>query len=127
MSEHVDPFEMVLDFHRRFACVIGDKPGFPDERTATMRLNLVQEEARELGEAIERRDIAAVADALADLLYVTYGMAITFGIDIRPVFAEVHRSNMAKVGGPTRDDGKILKPEGWQPPDIAGVLRGIET
>ena len=122
-----DPFEAVLAFHRRFECFIGSAPGWPPKTTAAMRRTLVSEEAAELERAIDDGDLIAVADALADLLYVTYGMAITFGIDIRPVFAEVHRSNMAKVGGPTRGDGKILKPEGWQSPDIAGAIRGIEA
>ena len=61
-------------------------------------------------------------DGLADLDYVVEGARITFGIDGRPIAAEVHRANMSKVGGPTRADGKIMKPEGWKPPDIAGEL-----
>lgn len=67
-------------------------------------------------------DLPATADALADAAYVVEGANLEFGIDSGPVLDEVHRANMAKVGGPVRADGKIGKPEGWQPPDIIGVL-----
>jgi predicted HAD superfamily Cof-like phosphohydrolase len=87
-----------------------------------LRLALIDEELTELRAAIGIGDVVAVADALADLLYVTYGAAITFGIDVRPIFEEVHRANMAKLGGGTRADGKVLKPHGWQPPDLAPLL-----
>ena len=63
-----------------------------------------------------------VIDGLADLVYVTLGAAIRFGIDLQPFFEEVHKTNMAKEGGKTRADGKVLKPEGWQPPDIDRIL-----
>lgn len=67
-------------------------------------------------------DIVQVADALADLLYVVYGAAVAWGINIDPVFGAVHQANMLKLTGPRRADGKQLKPEGWQPPDIRAVL-----
>lgn len=70
-----------------------------------------------------RIDMAALADGLADLDYVVEGTRLEFGIDGAPIAAEVHRANMAKVGGPIRDDGKKLKPAGWTPPDIEGELR----
>lgn len=62
--------------------------------------------------------IVATADAIADLLYVTIGAAVEFGIDVEPIFDEVHRANMTKIGGASRADGKTLKPEGWQPPNV---------
>jgi predicted HAD superfamily Cof-like phosphohydrolase len=68
-------------------------------------------------------DLPAFADALADLAYVMEGTAIEFGIDSGPIAAEVHRANMTKVGGGKREDGKILKPEGFRPPDVEGELR----
>jgi predicted HAD superfamily Cof-like phosphohydrolase len=64
----------------------------------------------------------SVADALADLAYVTVGANVAWGLPAAEVFDEVHRSNMAKQGGERRADGKILKPAGWTPPDVAGVL-----
>lgn len=69
-----------------------------------------------------RLDLPGAADALADIAYVAEGANLEFGIDSGPVLDEVHGANMAKVGGPIREDGKRLKPPGWQPPDIIGVL-----
>ncbi len=121
----LDPFAAVLEFHRRFGVRIGARPELPDEATIALRRSLIAEETAELDRAIADRDVVEVADALADLLYVVYGTAVSFGIDVRPVFAEVHRSNMTKVGGPTRADGKVLKPAGWQAPRIAPLLEGM--
>lgn len=117
----------VAEFHEAFS--MPNRVKFLDprltDRTA-MRLDLIQEEASELAEAIHANDIVEVADALADLVYVTYGAALEFGIDLDAVIAEVHRSNMAKLGpnGQViyREDGKVLKPEGWTPPNIRSVL-----
>lgn len=67
-------------------------------------------------------DLPELADAFADIDYVVEGSRIEFGIDGAPVAAEVHRTNMAKLGGPTAPDGKKLKPPGWTPPDIEGCL-----
>lgn len=122
MSDH---FEAVLDFHKRFNALIGEKPSAPLDDHVALRISLIQEEFDELKEAMVQADLVEVADAVADLLYVIYGTAISYGIDIRPVFDEVHRTNMAKVGGGTRADGKVLKPEGWQPPNIAAILEGM--
>jgi predicted HAD superfamily Cof-like phosphohydrolase len=121
-AEPFDPFAAVLQFHRRFAVSIGDRPALPREELVALRLALIDGELTELRAAIGNEDMVAVADALVDLLYVTYGAAITFGIDVRPIFEEVHRANMAKLGGGTRADGKVLKPDGWQPPVLAPLL-----
>ena len=67
-------------------------------------------------------DWPAMIDALCDLLYVVYGAAVAMGIDLRPFFTLVHETNMQKMTGPVRADGKREKPPGWQPPDIAGLL-----
>lgn len=69
-------------------------------------------------------DLEAVADGLADLIYVCVGSALAFGIPLDRVWAEVQRANMAKAGGPRREDGKCLKPEGWKPPDIHAAIWG---
>lgn len=121
-----DPFAMVLEFHRKFGAPIPSEPGFPSDDRVQLRWRLVHEEYKELFDAIIAGDFVETADAIADLMYVLNGMALEFGFDLRPVFAEVHRANMLKEGGATREDGKILKPPGWQPPDIAGVLRGVD-
>jgi predicted HAD superfamily Cof-like phosphohydrolase len=84
---------------------------------------LIEEEASEFAEAARAGDVVGTIDALCDLLYVTYGAAVSLGIDIEPFFGEVHRSNMAKRGGSRRADGKWLKPAGWQPPDLQRILR----
>ncbi len=68
-------------------------------------------------------DLVAFADGCADLAYVVEGSMLAFGIDSGPVAAEVHRTNMAKLDGPVRADGKRLKPLGWTPPDIKGCLK----
>lgn len=117
-----DWFEDVLEFHRKFGCRINALPMIPEEETIRLRLELVREEIEELREATAAGDVVKLADALADSVYVLVGMAISCGIDLRPVWDEVHRSNMAKEGGGTRFDGKITKPPGWQPPNVAGVL-----
>jgi len=124
-SEPFDPFAAVLQFHCRFGVAIGERPALPEQGIVALRLDLIEEELAELRAAIQDQDMVEVADALADLLYVTYGAAIAFGIDIRPVFEEVHRANMAKLGGAMRADGKLLKPDGWMPPDLAPILDGM--
>jgi predicted HAD superfamily Cof-like phosphohydrolase len=118
-----DPFAAVLEFHRKLGVHVEERPGFPDDSVVTLRLSLLREEMAELERAVSERDIVEVADALADLVYVAYGTAISFGIDLRPVFEEVHRSNIAKAGGGIRADGKVLKPADWTPPQIGEILR----
>lgn len=95
---------------------------------ATLRKKLIMEEAQETCEAIDNDDLVEAIDGICDLIYVAIGAAITFGIhDLEPFFDEVHRSNMAKVGGVQDGDGKILKPEGWQPPRIAELLEELRA
>ncbi len=139
--------EQVLAFHAAMGCPSADFPAVPSDERVRLRLRLIAEEffelvgsvldestchslteaRNELSFAIEhaslRVDIPELADACADLDYVVEGTRIEFGINGAPIAAEVQRSNMAKVGGPVREDGKIGKPSGWTPPDIAGELR----
>ena len=117
-----DPYEMVRAFHERFDVAIAPRPARQDAETHALRSRLIREEADEALAALATGDIAEIAQELADLLYVTYGTAVSLGIDIRPVFAAVHAANMAKVGGVKRADGKVLKPPGWRPPDIRAIL-----
>jgi predicted HAD superfamily Cof-like phosphohydrolase len=109
-------------FHRALDIPVGDSPAI---RRPELRAELIREEARETVEAIERGDLIEAIDGLCDLLCVVYGAAAEFGVNLAPFWDEVHRTNMAKVGGPLREDGKRLKPEGWTPPDIAGVLSRV--
>jgi predicted HAD superfamily Cof-like phosphohydrolase len=87
-----------------------------------LRERLIHEEFEELKEAMAKNDLAGIAKELADLLYVVYGTAVSYGIDMDPVFREVHRSNMSKVGGYKRDDGKWVKPLTYSPAAIEPIL-----
>lgn len=113
---------MVAAFHRAFDIVIGPSPVIPDAATCALRVNLMQEEFNELREALAQRDVEAVAKELADVLYVVYGTAVSCGIDMAPVFREVHRSNMSKVGGHKRADGKWIKPLDYSPARLQPML-----
>ena len=117
-----DEQRMVTDFHRAFDIVIGPSPSIPDEATCALRVNLIQEEFDEVREALAQRDVEAVAKELADLLYVVYGTAVSCGLDMTPVFREVHRSNMSKVGGHKRADGKWVKPPSYAPAHLRPLL-----
>lgn len=122
MSRFTDKMQQaVADFHAAMGQPVGDtsKPALVEHR---LRLGLIFEECEELREAIERDDLVEAIDGACDLIYVVLGTMVSAGVDLAPFFDEVHRSNMAKVGGKRREDGKILKPEGWMPPDIAGLL-----
>ena len=90
-------------------------------------MSLIQEEFDELREALAQQDIEAVAKELADLLYVVYGTAVSCGIDMAPVFREVHRSNMSKVGGHKRADGKWMKPPNYSPARLQPILAAQGT
>ncbi len=117
-----DEQEMVTAFHRAFDIAIGALPAVPDAATCALRVSLIQEEFAELREALSQRDIEAVTKELADLLYVAYGTAVSCGIDMAPVFREVHRSNMSKVGGHKRADGKWIKPPDYSPARLQPIL-----
>jgi predicted HAD superfamily Cof-like phosphohydrolase len=120
----------VADFHRAFNLPMRQSPSADvDKSLAKLRVALLQEEVGEFITASEKGDLVAIADALADIAYVVYGTALTYGIDLDSVLREVHRSNMSKLGNDgkplIRDDGKVLKSERYFPPDIASVL-GLE-
>ncbi len=117
-----DEQHMVTEFHRTFDIGIGTSPAMPDAAICALRVSLIQEEFDELREALAQQDVAAVAKELADLLYVVYGTAVSCGINMAPVFREVHRSNMSKVGGHKRADGKWLKPPDYAPACLQPIL-----
>lgn len=113
---------MVEAFHNRFDILVRTVPTDLNDDTKQLRVRLIQEEFDELKEAMATGNLAAVAKELADLLYVTYGTAVSYGIDMEPVFQEVHRSNLSKVGGYKRADGKWVKPPTYSPADINPIL-----
>jgi phosphoribosyl-ATP pyrophosphohydrolase len=119
-------FTDVRDFHEAFGQRIGEKPELPSAEERCLRIRLLEEEFEEYMDAEGKDDLVEVADALADIIYIACGTAVSYGIPLDDVFAEVHRSNMEKlVDGKVirRADGKVQKPEGWTAPDISGVLK----
>jgi predicted HAD superfamily Cof-like phosphohydrolase len=117
-----DEQAMVEEFHRKFSIVAQATPTDLNEETKRLRVRLIEEEFDELKESMAGGDLAAVAKEMADLLYVVYGTAVSYGIDMDPVFREVHRSNMSKVGGYKREDGKWVKPATYSPARIEPIL-----
>ena len=119
-------FELVGDFREAFGQDVYIEPTWPDFSTRELRLELIQEEVDELGEAMEQRDMVGIADALTDILYVVYGTGHSYGIDLDECFQEVHSSNMSKLGEDgkpiRRDDGKILKGPNYFEPDLESIL-----
>ena len=109
----------VADFHEAMEMPASPEPAI---QRGELRCSLIEEEARETCAAIRAGDLIGAIDGLCDLLYVAYGTAVEFGIALGPFWDEVHRTNMAKVGGPVREDGKRLKPPGWTPPDLRPIL-----
>jgi predicted HAD superfamily Cof-like phosphohydrolase len=113
---------MVLEFHRKYGAPVGTAPAQIGAKDRLRRARLIITEAAEFLEAADKGDFVEMVDALADLLVVVYGAAIEMGVDLEPVFAEVHRSNMSKDGGKDAG-GKILKGSGFHPPNILTELR----
>lgn len=118
----MDPQMMVEEFHRKFDIAVSDRPSLPEEATRHLRVRLIQEEFEELQHAMAAQDLPGVAKELADLLYVVYGTAVSYGVDMDPVFREVHRSNLSKVGGHKRADGKWVKPPTYSPAQVEPLL-----
>lgn len=96
----------------------------PEIREGELRKSIILEEAKEFADAIDANDLPEAVDACIDLLYVVLGALSKFGIDAEPYFRAVHEANMAKLkdGIIRRPDGKIIKPKGWKPPDIAAMI-----
>ena len=97
-------FNKVKTFMNTYGQEVKNTPEFPDSKIVQLRIDLIQEELNELKEAINNNDIIEVADALTDILYVTYGAGHSFGVDLDSCFNEVQNSNMSKLG----DDGKPI-------------------
>ena len=115
-------FESVKKFMQTFGQQIKEKAEFPDEKITKLRYELIEEELQELKEAIDKKDIKEVADALTDILYVTYGAGHAFGINLDKCFQEVQNSNMSKLdqnGKPIYNEkGKVMKGPNYFEPDL---------
>jgi predicted HAD superfamily Cof-like phosphohydrolase len=120
---------LVAAFHRAFDLPRQALPSLDgvERELLALRTALLDEETAEFADAAARRDLVGMADALADVVYVSYGTAVTLGIDLDAVLREVHRSNMSKLDGRgrpvLRDDGKVLKSPRYTRPDVASVLQ----
>ena len=106
-------FEKVKKFMRTFGQEVRSEASLPSDKIINLRLDLISEELSELNEAIEKKDIKEVADALTDILYVTYGAGHSFGINLDKCFEEVQNSNMSKLGPDNKpiynEHGKVTK------------------
>ena len=115
-------FKSVKKFMKTFGQEIKEKASFPDDKITALRYDLIKEELGELREAMDKKDIKEVADALTDILYVTYGAGHAFGIDLDKCFEEVQNSNMSKLGSDGKpiynDKGKVMKGPNYFKPDL---------
>ncbi len=115
-------FQRVKKFMKTFGQEIKEKAEFPDNKITTLRYDLIKEELSELKDAIDKKDIKEVADALTDILYVTYGAGHAFGIDLDKCFEEVQNSNMSKLGKDGKpiynDKGKVMKGPNYFKPNL---------
>ena len=121
------PASLVREFHRAFGLDARSTPTEVSAELATHRGELLAEEAAEVAEVSVTGPLDRLAHELADVVYVAYGTALVHGIDLDAVIAEVHRSNMTKLGPDgrvaRRDDGKVLKGEHYRAPDVSEILR----
>lgn len=118
----------VRAFHEGSEQLVNERPTWPGADVMELRFGLILEEVAELMKAVEDGDMVEVADAIADTIYVLIGTAVSMGIPLHEVWAEVQRSNMAKVEGGARRNaaGKVIKPEGWTPPHLAAMFEGVD-
>ena len=116
-------FEHVKKFMETFGQEVRTEASFPTDKIISLRLDLIKEELSELKEAIEKKDIKEVADALTDILYVTYGAGHAFGINLDKCFEEVQNSNMSKLGSDGKpiynEHGKVMKGPDYFKPDFS--------
>ena len=119
-------FFKVKEFMQKFKQEVKSKPSFPDNNIIKLRINLIKEELLELEEALNEKNIEETADALTDILYVTYGAGHAFGIDLDKCFDEVQKSNMSKLdkfGNPIyNEQGKVMKGPLYFKPNFKKIL-----
>ena len=116
-------FEKVRLFMKTYGQEVKDKAGFSDAKTNKLRIDLIKEELEELTEAMQDENLLEVADALTDILYVTYGAGHAFGIDLDKCFEEIQNSNMSKLGEDGKpiynEAGKVMKGPNYFKPDLS--------
>ena len=115
-------FEDVKTFMETFGQMVRTKPQFPDKKTMQLRFSLIKEELNELEQAMRTRNLKEIADALTDILYVTYGAGYAYGIDLDKCFKEVQRANMSKLGEDGKpiynEKGKVMKGPNYSEPNL---------
>ena len=120
-------FEDVKVFMEKFGQRVNTKPQFPDQKTMQLRLDLIKEELNELKEAMETKNLKEIADALTDILYVTYGAGYAYGINLDKCFKEVQRANMSKLGNDGKpifnEKGKVMKGPNYSKPDLEKFIK----
>ena len=117
--------KMVLDYHRKMGFTINDYPTVIGPIQVKDRSDILQEEVDELRDALENENLVEICDGLGDVLYVVYGTAVACGIDMVPIFREIHRSNMTKTS-PLTATGKAIKGDFYSPPNIGLVLEEMK-
>jgi len=119
-------FQSVKKFMQTFGQEVKGKAEFPNEKTVQLRYELIKEELEELKQAIKDKDLKEVADALTDILYVTYGAGHAFGVDLNKCFDEVQRSNMSKLGSDGKpiynENGKVMKGPDYFKPNLSKFI-----
>ena len=120
-------FEDVKKFMVTFSQVVRTKPQFPDDKTMQLRFDLIKEELNELEHAMKTKNLKEIADALTDILYVTYGAGYAYGINLDKCFKEVQRANMSKLGNDGKpiynDKGKVMKGPNYTKPDLSKFVK----
>jgi predicted HAD superfamily Cof-like phosphohydrolase len=120
-------FDKVGIFMKTFGQEVKDKPSFSTDKINKLRLSLIKEELSELTEALNNKDLLEVADALTDILYVTYGAGHAFGINLDDCFEEVQKSNMSKLGDDGQpiynEFGKVMKGPNYFKPNLRKFLK----
>ena len=119
-------FIKVKTFMNTYGQDVKEKAEFPENKIVQLRIDLIEEELNELKEAIKNKDIVEVADALTDILYVTYGAGHSFGVNLDECFDEVQRSNMSKLGEDGKpiynENGKVMKGPNYFPPNLKKIV-----
>ena len=119
-------FNKVKTFMNTYGQEVKERAAFPENKIVQLRIDLIEEELNELKEAVKNNDIVEVADALTDILYVTYGAGHSFGVDLDKCFDEVQRSNMSKLGIDGKpiynESGKVMKGPDYFAPDLKKII-----